>query len=150
MENGDGSNRGGFVKKDVKLGHWFRVGIKAAREKVSHALRDAIKVQHNKEARMKRGVGRVRARELPSPNRKDCKTSGATRLSPWSHLHKLRASDSMGALISDDENDEAFFSGVAIGSSDSANDEWEKSLQASTECFLKPEESEICFGTIPM
>ncbi|KAL3939865.1 MAG: hypothetical protein SGBAC_005500, partial [Bacillariaceae sp.] len=81
---------------------------------------------------MKRGAGRVRARELPSPKRKDCKTSGASRQSPWSHLHELRESDSMGALISDNENDEAFFSVVEIGQCDSANDEWEKSLQAST------------------
>ncbi len=38
--------RGGFVRKDTATGRWYEVGDKTAREKVGHALRDAIKLRN--------------------------------------------------------------------------------------------------------
>lgn len=34
--------KGGFVKRDPKIGTWMDIGDQLAREKVGHALRDAI------------------------------------------------------------------------------------------------------------
>jgi hypothetical protein len=44
--------RGGFVRKDAASGRWYEMGDKTAREKVGHALRDAIKLL-NRESKKK-------------------------------------------------------------------------------------------------
>ena len=43
------SEQGGFVRKDVASGRWYEVGDKTAREKVGHALRDAIKFKNREQ-----------------------------------------------------------------------------------------------------
>ena len=42
------NERGGFVRKDTPDGRWYEVGDKTAREKVGHALRDALKFKLRK------------------------------------------------------------------------------------------------------
>ena len=143
------SNSGGFVKKDTITGRWYEVEKKTAREKVSHALRDASKAQRKREEKMKRHVAKLNSQRLSLSIRRGYTVSGPTVLSPSTHLYKAPQNDrSIGAIVSDDDDDASHFSQVKI-TFDDAKHEWEKSLQASAECFLKSGESEICFG-IPM
>ncbi|CAJ1934478.1 unnamed protein product [Cylindrotheca closterium] len=60
------SRYGGFLKRDIRTGRWYQLDKKASREKVSHALREAIKVQQRKEARERPDTssGRILARKL--------------------------------------------------------------------------------------
>lgn len=50
------SEHGGFVRKDVASGRWYEVGDKTAREKVGHALRDAIKLKKREQQSHSIGV----------------------------------------------------------------------------------------------
>lgn len=45
------SGRGGFVRKDPATARWYEVADKTAREKVGHALRDAIKLRKQRRDR---------------------------------------------------------------------------------------------------
>eukprot|EP00526_Cylindrotheca_closterium_P000296 CAMPEP_0113604928 /NCGR_PEP_ID=MMETSP0017_2-20120614/2053_1 /TAXON_ID=2856 /ORGANISM="Cylindrotheca closterium" /LENGTH=242 /DNA_ID=CAMNT_0000513379 /DNA_START=591 /DNA_END=1316 /DNA_ORIENTATION=- /assembly_acc=CAM_ASM_000147 len=140
VRNSRGGNYGGFVKKDTRTGRWYQVGNKGAREKVSHALRDAVKVQRKNEARMRRYAAKLGARGLLSPTRRVDTVHGSTILSPSIHLYYNDVGiDPIGAIVSDDEDNDSLFSqNVELATFEHcANDEWEKSLQASTECFLK-------------
>lgn len=53
---------GGFVKQDPTTDRWYQVDDKTTREKVSHALRESIKVLKRKEARAKHCKHTLRAK----------------------------------------------------------------------------------------
>ena len=44
-------NGGGFVKKDEVTGKWYKIDQQAARDKVGHAMRDAVQADQKKERR---------------------------------------------------------------------------------------------------
>ncbi|CAJ1963669.1 unnamed protein product [Cylindrotheca closterium] len=150
VRRGSKSHCGGFVKKDTSSDRWYPVGNKPAREKVSHALRDAIKAQRKREERMRRHLATLlqRAKRLPQVIQSDYTMSEATLLSSSAHRNKDQGDDfPVGAIVSDDEDDDTLFSHEGEIAFYHDNNEWEKSLQASTESFLKSgESSEICFG----
>ena len=43
---------GGFVRQDSETGQWFEIGDNLAREKVGHAIRDAVKARQRSERKV--------------------------------------------------------------------------------------------------
>lgn len=48
------SPNGGFVKKDPVTGKWYKISEQAARDKVGHAMRDAVQAEGKKSHRLER------------------------------------------------------------------------------------------------
>lgn len=60
------SPNGGFVKKDEETGRWYKITDQAARDKVGHAMRDAVAAPQKK-ARRKQARRRSSRRRKTSP-----------------------------------------------------------------------------------
>lgn len=139
--------RGGFVRKDLETGRWFEVEDKIAREKVGHALRDAIKIT-------KKQMAKKRNLETPAPNqaqkRQRSEQSVAARssvdgfapvASPTSLVAGLASIRSgivkkqlpKPALVAQD--DECSTMGENSDLPASSYDEWKKSLKESANTF---------------
>ena len=88
--------RGGFVRKDLVSGRWFEVGDKIAREKVGHALRDAIKLRQRKLEIKKSRSGR----ERPQRAEKRRRTGAAAKQNSTSKDAKLSSVYSKGEFWS--------------------------------------------------
>jgi hypothetical protein len=141
--------RGGYVRKDVTTGRWFEVEDKIAREKVGHALRDAIKLAR-KQAGKKKWNLESAAAATPAQKRRrpnECESIGrnfsssAPIASPSSRtagLPSLRRGLMQKALaisvrISDDDKGSTMDDMFTLP--DSTDDDWEKSLKESANKF---------------
>eukprot|EP00980_Cylindrotheca_fusiformis_P031351 scaffold26214_cov142-Cylindrotheca_fusiformis.AAC.2 len=138
--------RGGFVRRDPATGRWFEVEDKIAREKVGHALRDAIKLA--KKQTKKRDVvtsspespqKRPRTEQSSAPGKSnDCRSAPEVALprsagtpfdrSGRTHGHTSQR-HSKPTLISEDDD------GSTGDRSGSSLNDWEKSLEESADKF---------------
>ena len=153
---------GGFVKKDPVTGRWYQVDDKIAREKVSHALRDAIKVQKRKEARHRRMNDRHHDTKVTAneQGRLQRDTLGA-QLALDNMIMRSARPSSIASMFSDKSpqtyyptktvqlqngSGDCLFNGI-LATFDSWGDDWEQSLKECTERFLKSDD-ELSFSTM--
>ncbi|CAJ1934477.1 unnamed protein product [Cylindrotheca closterium] len=144
---------GGFVKKDRSTGRWFQVEDKLAREKVSHALRDAIKVQKRKEARQRKISDRLDTRVSPNirgrlqtdiltgsklalESRMCSKESPSGLVSSMMFPDKTSQNCLKQGLQPRGTGDDCPFNEI-LGLVATWDDDWEQSLKECTERFLK-------------
>ena len=157
---------GGFVRKDLVTGRWYEVGDKIAREKVGHALREAIKLR-NKELKkqnysepeerkpIKRQRTEVSTTSIQSANnainkKEEAKPEAGTP--PCSEAPATHGKPSFEELAKqkDLSTSEAILAPSAkkfeklqnkkptpLVSEKKSQDEWEKSLQESADLFNK-------------
>lgn len=113
--------RGGFVRKDTVTGKWFEVEDKIAREKVGHALRDAIKLEE------RRAKKRERKEKISSEG-----TMAETSKPPMAKRRRIensRESSSLALAIVGEEF------GDMLPTSGTTKEDWEKSLKESASKF---------------
>ena len=142
---------GGFVKKDPLTERYYQVEDKIAREKVSHALRDAIKVQKRKEARESRLSDRLDTRVSPNKRGRDHFDALDTQLSLERILFpppsKRSCVDPKGDLVTSGDVKECMGTWFTVIASDN-DDDWERSLKESTERFLQSDEGDLSCWTL--
>ena len=138
-------------------GRWHQVEDKIAREKVSHALRDAIKVQKRKEARQSRMNDRLDTRVSSNKHvRKQL-----DELNPQFPLHDVIFTTSSNhhddshqestrdKLLCDDVKDKDYLHGEWWTIGGCGTNDWENSLKESTKHFLQsPEEGDLSIWAI--
>jgi hypothetical protein len=110
--------RGGFVRKDLVSGRWYEVGDKIAREKVGHALRDAIKLNQKLENKEVTNAAKP-DRSKPEQSRPVKRRRTEVRCK-----QNIKQSKSVPVPSADEP--------PSVACSES---EWEKSLSASAEQF---------------
>jgi hypothetical protein len=140
--------RGGFIRKDGPTGRWFEVEDKIAREKIGHALRDAIKLvkkQAKKKWNLESAAAAASAQKRRRPNEFVSTgrnfSSSAPIASPSSRtagLPSLRRGLVQNALakpvlITDDDKGSTMDDMFTLP--DSTDDDWEKSLKESANKF---------------
>lgn len=147
---------GGFVKKDQLTGRWYQVEDKIAREKVSHALRDAIKVQKRKEARQRKISDRLDTRVSSNMGGRlhtytlgiqlalDNRIFAASQSDLSSPDNSPRSYSKEGLQPPHDPSDDYFFNAILATTFDSSDDDWEQSLKDCTERFLKSDDDWSC------
>ena len=154
------SGIGGFVKKDPMTGRWYQVDDKIAREKVSHALRDAIKVQKRKEARQRRMNDRLDTRVTTSEHGRLQRDTLGAQLALDNLMSSSTATSNLSSIFPDksaqchpkkevhavDGVEDCLFHEV-LATFDSWGDDWEQSLKECTERFLRSDD-EMSFSMV--
>lgn len=130
------SERGGFVRKDVPTGRWYEVGDKTAREKVGHALRDAIKLR-KRESKKKTEPSSLSPTSTKKCNkRRRTNNDGDTEFSSPSGSRDVSTTPVGGGIRPRcGQQVDAVPSAVVQA-------EWEKSLQESAEQFQQSDDEE--------
>jgi hypothetical protein len=153
--------QGGFVRKGLVTGRWYEVGDKIAREKVGHALRDAIKLR----AKQSKKQNDSEPEAAPKPAKRQ-RTEGSTATTKVSNKKEESTKPEAGVPPScsqvqktkpitkcveksekpfsvpkaitvsaiDDSGKPASIDDVPLVS-DNTDDEWEKSLKESAVLF---------------
>jgi hypothetical protein len=149
---------GGFVRKDLAAGRWYEVGDKIAREKVGHALRDAIKlreklVKKQTERHRPESSARKSAKRRRTEMSKATKTNNTTEkgestrpdflVTSCSQVERAKASarneksekqEKLEVVSSSKPSSPIGINEVPILPSE---DDWEKSWRESSEQFTK-------------
>jgi hypothetical protein len=141
--------RGGFIRKDAPTGRWFEVEDKIAREKIGHALRDAIKLakkqsgknKWNLESAPAATVAHKRGRpnefisiqwNFPSSAPTDSSSSRTAGL-PSLRRGLVQNVLAKPVLITNDDKGSTMDEMFTLP--DSTDDDWEKSLKESANKF---------------